>query len=229
MNESWRLLRGIAIPWLLIHAFPFCAWSELPESSSLPNPITIYTDFEQDPAAQSIDEMKSELEAIMQPVGLHMEWRPLRPLHSEVFAELVVVKFKGACDVESWDPSRADFGSLGWTHITDGDILPFTDVQCDRIRNLIRPELLRLPAGQHQRIFGRAVARVPAHELYHILANTTVHTASGVSKKLYSTLDLVWDEFRFNATEVETLRNRKQRALLTSKQARSGGSAGKRE
>ena len=99
-------------------------------------PIALYTHFDH-PAPQGVFEaLQDELENIMQPIGWNFEWRSLNGVRgNEVSVELAVLTFKGRCDVAGLTP-RGDTnpGALGWTHVSDGEILPFTDIACDRIR-----------------------------------------------------------------------------------------------
>ena len=88
-------------------------------------------------------------------------------------------------------------GALGWTHVSDGVILPFSDVDCDRIRQFLQKDILQEPAADRDEIFGRAIARVLAHELYHIFANTEKHGSCGVGKSSYSVRELLSDDFQF--------------------------------
>jgi len=97
-------------------------------------------------------------------------------------------------------------GALGWTHVSDGQILPFTDVSCDRVRDFAQSGLLSYRAEERPEKYGRALGRVLAHELYHIFANTMHHGSGGVSKESYSVQDLLADDFLFQAKESRMLR-----------------------
>src|SRR5512144_189463 len=111
-----------ALPCLLL-AFPFCAFSELKEDNT-PPAITVYTQFEHPYSATSIDTMREELGAIMGPLGLDFTWRDLnRSRGNEVSVELVVVTFKGTCEMEGTFSTAGESGALGWTHMSDGSIL----------------------------------------------------------------------------------------------------------
>ena len=51
----------------------------------------------------------------------------------------------------------------------------------------------------------RAVARVAAHEIYHILAQTADHDESGVAKASFSANDLMIEGFSFKASSLHRL------------------------
>src|SRR5262249_25045036 len=74
------------------------------------------------------------------------------------------------------------------------------------VRAYLQSGLFVLPPREREAAFGRALARVAAHELYHILARTAQH-GSGLSKALFSPKELLSDEFRFDERESEALRS----------------------
>src|SRR5450759_1447498 len=152
-------------------------------------PITLYTQFEQAPPEGVLDALQDEVESIMAPIGLRFQWRDLGKAGGhEVSAELAVVTFKGRCDTAA-PLTRSRFeGALGWTHVSDGQILPFTDVSCDRVREFVQTGLLAFRAEDREEKYGRALGRVLAHELYHIFANTMRHGSFGVAKQSYTHL-----------------------------------------
>ena len=180
-------------------------------------PITLYTQFQQAPPAGVLEALQEEVEAIMAPIGLRFEWRDLGKTGGhEVSAELAVVTFKGRCDAAGLT-SRSRFeGALGWTHVSDGQILPFTDINCDRVRQLTQSGLLVFRAEDRAANYGRALGRVLAHELYHIFASTTRHGSIGVAKESYNMQDLLADDFQFQAKESRMLQANRQGAAVES-------------
>jgi hypothetical protein len=50
------------------------------------------------------------------------------------------------------------------------------------------------------------MARVLAHELYHVLAQTRDHAAEGIGKPCFTAADLVSSRFEFEATSLSRLR-----------------------
>jgi hypothetical protein len=124
----------------------------------------------------------------------------------------VVLTFHGHCDAQPQMLIPPQSAGLGWTHLSDGEILPFAEVDCDRMRALMQNNLFRLAAAGRAAAFGRAMARVTAHELYHVLARTMRH-GSGISKPAYSAQELLADEFVFDSRETKALRNPAKSAL----------------
>ena len=54
------------------------------------------------------------------------------------------------------------------------------------------------PDGRREFLYGRAMGRVVAHELYHILSNEPGHDEDGVAKPSFTTRDVLADQFNFN-------------------------------
>jgi len=176
-------------------------------------PITLYTQFQQAPPAAVLDAIQDEVESIMAPIGIRFEWRDLSQTEGhEVSTELAVVTFKGRCDATGVVAHSKSEGALGWTHVSDGQILPFTDVSCDRVREFVQAGLMLFRAEERAARYGRALGRVLAHELYHIFANTARHATFGVAKESYSVQDLLSDEFQFQARESRMLQVSRPRA-----------------
>ena len=178
-------------------------------------PITLYTQFEQVPPVGVLEALRAEVESIMAPIGLRFQWRNLDKAGGhEVSAELAVVTFKGRCDAAGLSTRSRFEGALGWTHVSDGQILPFTDISCDRVRQFTQSGLLAFRSDDRAAKYGRALGRVLAHELYHIFANTMRHGSIGVAKESYSMQDLLADDFLFQAKESRMLQTNRQRAAV---------------
>jgi len=171
-------------------------------------PAALYTQFEQPPAPAVMESLRTEADAIMGRLGIDLTWRELSAATgSEVSVQLAVVRFLGRCEVTALRPHREQPGALGWTHESDGVILPFGSVDCDRIRSFLQADLVSFAADQRELIYGRAIGRVLAHELYHIFTKSRHHSPDGVGKAAYATRDLLAGRFVFDAAESTELRN----------------------
>jgi len=169
-------------------------------------PVTLYTQFQNEPPAPVVQAIESELEAIMAPTGLHFSWHPLAEAGSQVSSQLAIIHFKGECDAEGLKSEGGFPGPLGWTHISDGEILPFIDVNCDGLRIFVQRELIGAPAADREAMLGRAMARILAHELYHLLANTRTHAGGGIAKAAYNVQELLAPILHFGKKECDSLR-----------------------
>jgi len=97
---------------------------------------------------------------------------------------------------------------LGSTHIADGRIPPFADVDCDRIRELMVSSLAPASPQERERLLGHAMARVLAHELYHFLAHTTKHASTGIAKASYTGTELAAGVLRFDEAQLRSVREK---------------------
>jgi hypothetical protein len=172
-----------------------------------PAPVTLYTQFEQEPSEAAMAALKAELASIMDPIGFSFEWRSLAGATGrEVSVELVVLTVKGKCVLEAGRRLRSEAGALGWTHVSDGDVLPFVGIDCGRITHLIGTVIHGQDEASRDLLLGRAMARVLAHELYHVVARTARHGTGGVAKPFYTAAELTADEFYFERKEANLLR-----------------------
>jgi hypothetical protein len=172
--------------------------------------VGVFLDFDSVPGKKSVEIMKHEVDELLRPSGVSLDWRLAGENHGdESFAGLVVLKFKGKCKVEAWQqaavPGRTS--TLGTTQVSEGHVLPFSEVKCDAVKEAL--SYLRPGANQGERTnaFGLAMGRVVAHELYHILARTTGHAARGLARAAESLQDLVSLEgMPFRAEDNEAIR-----------------------
>lgn len=179
------------------------------------NVIAIYTQFDQSPSGLTVEHMKNELESIMAPLALQFRWRPLEAANGrEAMAQIVVVRFNGKCQVDALTHPLQDSGVLGWTHISNHEVLPFSHVDCDKIREIVFPSPRLAVESEPELLLGRAMGRVLAHELYHFFANTTRHAASGVAKARISRAELISEHMAFEENELRRLRSGVLKSLL---------------
>ena len=179
--------------------------------------IAVYTQFQNLPSQSSFASLKTEVASIMAPLGLELEWRSIDSVHgNEVSRELAVVTFKGTCDPGEVPSQRFRAGALGWTHLSNGVIIPFMDVDCDRIRGFVWNAMAGISTTDRERVFGRAAGRVVAHELYHILGRSTHHRSGPVDRPAYSVQELLGDDFGMDEAECRILQLADSRAVAAS-------------
>ena len=156
----------------------------------------------------TLEEMKRETARLVSPAEYSFAWLPKgQAALGDSFEQLVVVRFRGACRSRAEnEPASMEAGSLAATAVSGGQVLPFVEVDCDRTRRLISPAIAGLPGGARDVLFGRALGRVLAHELYHVLAQTTDHKEQGVSKPCSRLADLVSTRFRFDPVSLGRMR-----------------------
>jgi len=175
-------------------------WAALPTPGQVGS-AALYTEFQHEAPPAVIQSIREETDSLMAPDGLRFEWKSLPETDQSVWMELAVVKFSGRCEVLPFVTSSHIDRRLGWTHISDGVVLPFAEVDCDAIGAYILKDLLGMPAQSREKAFGRAVGRVTAHELLHIFAKTATHSSHGVDHPTLSVADLLADRMQFDELE----------------------------
>jgi hypothetical protein len=188
-------------------------------------PVALFTHFQQRPSQAVFDSIRQEVASIVAPLGFPFEWRSLDDAQgNEAAAELAVVTFRGNCSIANLLTATTESGPLGITHITGGVVLPFAEVDCERVHDLLRNHLIRTPAEDREMVFGRAVGRVLAHELFHIFAGTTHHGAGGLAEPAFRATELMSPRFQFNAREFRLLRVGLKSARRQNSRLRSASS-----
>jgi hypothetical protein len=158
--------------------------------------LTVILQFDGRHSDASIAEMKRESENIMRESGLRLRWRLREEVTDESFPDLVVVRFHGKCLMEPTPFLYDERGPLAFTH-TDGTvILPYSEVECDKVRSSIRPAMFGGDYARGDLLMGRALGRVLAHELYHIMSKTSGHAAEGVARRALTGAQLISERLR---------------------------------
>jgi hypothetical protein len=65
------------------------------------------------------------------------------------------------------------------------------------VTKFLAPALLDQPGARGDFMLGRAIGRLIAHEIYHMLMQTREHTRNGISKPCFSAADLTANRFEF--------------------------------
>ena len=152
--------------------------------------------------------MKREAEALLEGAGFRIDWRSLSGSASSQTAELAVVDLRGSCTADP-SPSHAPLPDgdvvLASTAVIDGRVEPFSDLDCNAVGRLLAPALSRTPAGFRSYLYGRAMGRILAHDLYHVIVKTRDHDAAGVAKPCFSIADLLGSSFEFETITLARL------------------------
>ena len=172
--------------------------------------VRVFTQIERRTHAALLEVVKAETGAILLPAGVDLEWSPIRQsLMEAVSSQVAVVRFKGNCDPEGVGEFRTlKQGALGVTHRAAEGIIPFSDIYCDEIGSFLSRAMSNIPRRLQEDVFGKAVARVVAHELYHILAKTNRHGPSGIAKDCFTPADLLSRLLVFRRQDCDLLRAR---------------------
>ena len=171
------------------------------------SPVTLVLNFDAGYSAKSVDAMKREVASIVSESGMTVDWRLLGDVGpAETFENLFVVRFRGACLMQPAPYSMDERGYYAFTHISDGDVLPFSEVECGKISNSIRPAMSKRQWRERDSILGRALGRVLAHELFHMLAKTEHHAEQGVTRSALSPAQLIADKLAMSPADLKSLK-----------------------
>jgi hypothetical protein len=157
--------------------------------------LTVVLDYELPHLRSSFDAISSELQTIMRGAGLSLKVEDKAALGpNSQFGTLVIFKMSGHCDatpipMEALSDER---GPLAMAYTSDGEILPFGEVKCDRVRRSLQRSLGQgMPSGRDRMAYGSALGKVMAHEIYHMLAHEPHHTKTGLTKEALSSHELL--------------------------------------
>jgi hypothetical protein len=163
--------------------------------------VTLWADLPSEFSPLAVRQLERELQAIVKPAGLQLGWRRL-PVEAGAVVDgaSIVVRFRGACTPDS--ESRLRGPAAGWAHTSNGSILPFIDIDCGRVWSAVEADLEREAGFLREFHLGRALARVLAHELRHVLANTAGHGSSGLTKARLQSSDLIRGSYTLTAADL---------------------------
>jgi hypothetical protein len=191
--------------------------------------VTLVVSLDEPQPESPLQHMKKELEAVLYPANIQVAWRDLktRPA-SEDYAELVVVKLVGRCvaDAEA-ERQLISINSLGSSATSGGRVLPFIELNCERISQFVQPFLNSQPKMRRELLLGRAMGRVLGHELYHVLGQVQHHSASGIARTCFRARDLLDESFTFDRAALQAIRRQPAQSAASSLPADSGDSGGR--
>lgn len=170
-----------------------------------PAGLTIVMDFQGPHSEKSVSEMKRELGTILKDSGLAIDWRTREEVSGALYPDLILVKFKGKCVMEPVGYFLDERGPLAFTYSSDGALLPFSEVACDKITHSIRSAMWGGDFGRADLLLGRALGRVVAHEVVHILTQSADHGHEGVAKTSLSGSQLIASELPLSPADLERI------------------------
>ena len=168
--------------------------------------VTMLLQFDSDHSPESIEEMKRELRSIMKASRLTFDYKLRSELAEEDSpSDLIIVRFRGRCRMQNLPALLDERGPLAITHSSDGEILPFSEIACDRVRVTVQSAMWGDDHRQGDMLLGRALGRVIAHEVWHILTNTRGHGTKGVAKAALSGRQLIEENLELDAADLERM------------------------
>jgi hypothetical protein len=186
--------------------FGAAIWSAAPLPAGQPStPVTAVVLPEGRYSKVAIREMGREAAHILKQSGVSLRWRVGIPAQS-VSGSLVVVRLEGRCDMDG-SPAFLVPGPLGWSHEVNGTMLPCSNLACDNLRGAVESAMTSGNQVRGNVLLGRAMGRVLAHELYHIVADTSVHGHDGVAQSALTPRELTTGPLELGAFESAAVQN----------------------
>lgn len=182
-----------------------CAFACLAASTALGEGITIVLDFQGPRSESSVAEMKREFAGIMKDSDLRFDFRSRSQASQEELTDLIVVRFKGKCVLEPVGYLYDERGPMAFTYSTDGVVQPFSEVACDKVTSAVRSAMSGGDFANADILLGRALGRVLAHEVVHMLSKSSAHGRAGVAKTALSGSQLIAPELRLGREDLERL------------------------
>ena len=167
--------------------------------------LTVLLDIEQAHSQRALVEMRKELAKVFRPTHVNIDVRLRQDVKpEETYNDVVLVKLKGTCRMQNFAALMDERGPFAWTHTVDGKILPFSEVACGHIARSIQQAMGdRVVDGE--RMLGRAIARVMAHEIVHMVGKSASHSQAGVFRHALSGSQLIADKLELDPEDVARL------------------------
>jgi hypothetical protein len=182
-----------------------CALACFSVPSAFGEGITIVLDFQGPRSDPSVAEMKREFTEIMRDtkVRFNFHWRSEAP--QEAVSDLVLVRFTGKCVFQPVGYLYDERGPMAFTYSTDGMVQPFGEVACDKVTSAIRPVMAGDDFAKADLLLGRALGRVLAHEVVHMLSKSAAHGNAGVARTSLTGSQLIAPELKLEPEDVERI------------------------
>jgi len=167
--------------------------------------IGLITEFPASLDATLRQQFRQETERALRPAGVNLIWREVSEVDNrETFNRLVIIRFEGECS-EPAAFTRSRRGPLGLTHVSEGTVLPFVQINCRRVLEVMADgNWHNVP--HYELAVGRALARVAAHEIYHALTASESHDSDGLMRPSFSGRDLLGLVLEFSQRSVSQLK-----------------------
>ena len=167
--------------------------------------ITVVLDFDGPRSERTVAEMKREFESIVKDTSLTVGWKTREEAQREALENLVVVKFKGKCVFSPAPYLYDERGPMAFTYSTADEVQPFGEVACEKVAGAIRTAMWGGDYANADTLFGRALGRVLAHEVVHMLTRSGAHGKEGVARHALSGNQLIAPELRLSPDDVKRL------------------------
>jgi len=172
--------------------------------------VTVITNFKNVYSAPAIKAMQSEVEQILKSSGVSLEWRSRDEAADATFNDLVVMTFKGSCVFNPMPIVYDELGPYAITRTTGGEVQPFGEVDCDHVVSSLHSAMTGGDFAKADQLLGRALGRVVAHELVHMLTKSKQHGREGVEKAALSARQLIAESLPLSTFDVDRLQQERR-------------------
>ena len=174
-------------------------------SESIPAPekrLVIFLTSDVTIAPAAFSEMKHELSHLLSAAAIHIEWLdPAVSAGGVIDDYSAVVRLRGSCrptePATRFQTAVPGPFPLASSAMADGVVLPFVEVDCGALNAFLGPSLWRTSDQIRESRYARAVARLMAHEIYHVVGQTHLHARTGIAEPAFTVAELLSDHFEF--------------------------------
>lgn len=207
-----RVAHIFACVGMLCVSISFCRSESIPprETHTHKKTLVIFLTSDSAIAPAASSEIKEEVSYLLQPAAIRVDWRdPAIDRQGVENDYSAVIRLRGVCG--PIEPStrfqHAVSGpfTLASSAVADGVILPFGDIDCAALNSFLGPALWKEPNQVREFVYARAVARLMAHELYHVIGQTSLHARRGISAPSFTVGELLSEHFDFTESAVTEL------------------------
>jgi hypothetical protein len=185
----------------------------LPAVAMPPSPdadVTVVVNFKSSYSAPAIKEMQREADQIIKATGVRLQWLSRREAADATFNDLVVMTFKGTCIFNPMPLVVDELGPSAITRTSGGEVQPFGEVDCDHVVSSLHNAMTGGDFAKADMLLGRALGRVVAHELVHMLTKSKQHGKEGVEKAALSARQLIAESLPLSAFDVDRLQQERR-------------------
>jgi hypothetical protein len=158
---------------------------------------------------QAWQAMQEESGRIALQAGIRVKFVDHAQASGREFQDLVVFRVTGKCEMDSFPALLDERGPYAWAITHDENVTSFGQVRCDRIRESVKTAMHGGDYSWGNALLGRALGRIVAHELYHMLANTKTHGKTGVARDALTARQLIADSLDLSDHDRPAMRGRR--------------------
>jgi hypothetical protein len=177
---------------------------------SAPLPVTVVLNFGHERySEEAVRVMKAETQGLLRDSEIDVHWVSAADLQGGGTAEGagVIFRVKGTCAADVAPTVREEPRmALATTDFIDGEMLSFGELDCDRVLSAVWRVLPSGDDAERDAVLGRALGRVVAHEMYHMLAKSKTHDHVGVAREALTDSELTRERFVLSDASLRAIR-----------------------